>query len=154
MVDLKLLKSLALAATPGPWFWQGNHALLAGQGKRAAILTSSSRNHTDYLAECNADGLLQRLDPQGPNVKFIETAHPSQVLALIGALETARKVLDEMADCPSWVEQATIPKAGIDAAPEQVVVNMSCGYLKYKKMCDTLSAISKLLGETTRKDPA
>ena len=57
--------------------------------------------------------------------------------------EELTEVIEEFLDCPRWLEQATIPKAGIEANPEQVVFNMSCGYMKIK---EAYEAIGKTLG--------
>ena len=42
-------------------------------------------------------------------------------------------MLKEILDCPHGVDQATIPKAGIEAAPEQVVLNYSIGLARIRK---------------------
>ncbi len=47
-------------------------------------------------------------------------------------------VLKEMAECPNTVDSATVPKAGIEAAPEQVVVNLSVNYTKYKRLLEVV----------------
>ena len=41
--------------------------------------------------------------------------------------------LVEILSCPMWIDPATVPSAGIDAAPEQVVLNASFGYLRLKR---------------------
>ena len=50
------------------------------------------------------------------------------------------EALKEICDCPQWVDEATIPKAGIEAAPQQVVVNMSVALVRLRK---ARAAISK-----------
>ena len=47
-------------------------------------------------------------------------------------------VLKQMAECPNTVDSATVPKAGIEAAPEQVVVNLSVNYTKYKRLLEVV----------------
>lgn len=42
------------------------------------------------------------------------------------------EALQELSECPQWVDEATIPKAGIDAAPQQVVINMSVGLVRLR----------------------
>lgn len=41
-------------------------------------------------------------------------------------------------ECPFDFDDATIPKKGIDAAPQQVVVNMSVGWLRIVKAREAL----------------
>lgn len=38
--------------------------------------------------------------------------------------------LSDLMECPYVIDQATIPNAGIDAAPDQVVGNMSVALVK------------------------
>ena len=38
-------------------------------------------------------------------------------------------------DCPFSVDQATVPKAGIEACPEQVVLNVSISLVRWRKFC-------------------
>ena len=44
-----------------------------------------------------------------------------------------RDMLVEIMECPKDIVQATVPKKGMDAAPEQVVYNMSIGLLRIRK---------------------
>lgn len=88
------LKKLAEAATPGPWRWLNSNTLLADYGRRKALLTVSSHNKTPYLSECDSDGYLANMNPQGPNASFIAAANPTAVLALIEKLERAIDALE------------------------------------------------------------
>lgn len=56
------------------------------------------------------------------------------------------EALTEICDCPQWVDDATVPKAGIDSAPQQVVVNMSVALMKVRK---ARAIIAKVTGEKT-----
>lgn len=47
--------------------------------------------------------------------------------------------LDEIIACPSVVDYATVTKEGIDAHPEQVVVNVSIGLLRLRKATKAIS---------------
>jgi len=58
------------------------------------------------------------------------------LLDLFAVSGSAIQVIKWMADCPYTIDQATVPKNGIDAAPMQVVGNMSLSYLKYKQLRD------------------
>ena len=59
-----------------------------------------------------------------------------QVLDLFAVSGSAIDVIKWMADCPYSIDQATVPKNGIEVAPKQVVGNMSLGYIKYKQLRD------------------
>ena len=54
------------------------------------------------------------------------------------------EALEEICDCPQWPEPATIPKAGIESAPNQVVLNMSVGLRRIRK---AKAVIAKATGE-------
>lgn len=43
-----------------------------------------------------------------------------------------RMALAAFLECPVTVDQATVPKAGVEACPEQVVVNFSCSLIKLR----------------------
>lgn len=43
-----------------------------------------------------------------------------------------REALQAFLECPRWVDEATVPKAGIEANPNQVVVNMSVSLTKIR----------------------
>lgn len=59
-----------------------------------------------------------------------------QVLDLFAVSGSAIDVIKWMADCPYSIDQATVPRNGIDVAPNQVVGNMSLTFLKYKQLRD------------------
>lgn len=48
-------------------------------------------------------------------------------------IKELENILFEILECPQWIDKATIPKGGIDVNPQQVVVNMSVGYVKFTK---------------------
>ena len=54
------------------------------------------------------------------------------------------EALKEICDCPQWVDEATVPKGGIEVAPQQVVLNMSVGLVRIRK---ARAAIAKAKGE-------
>ena len=85
--------------------------------------------------------------------ELVET--PFQSTRYIAAAELRRlhevnqellEALEALCACPQWVDEATIPKAGIDAAPQQVVINMSVGLVRLR---NARAAIAKATGETT-----
>jgi hypothetical protein len=43
------------------------------------------------------------------------------------------EALKEICGCPQFVDEATVPKAGIEAAPQQVIVNMSVALVRLRK---------------------
>jgi len=47
-----------------------------------------------------------------------------------------KQIVHWILDCPYTADAATIPKAGIEARPEQVVLEVSMGYLKRKKLIE------------------
>lgn len=54
--------------------------------------------------------------------------------------DAAEQMLRELTDCPWVVEEATIPKAGIEAAPQQVVGTMHVALVRLRKARELLSA--------------
>ena len=54
-------------------------------------------------------------------------------------LDETKQLLKEIIDCPHSVDLATVPKAGIEKKPEQVVLNYSISYARIKM-------IQKILG--------
>ena len=56
------------------------------------------------------------------------------------------EALEELCACPQWVDEATVPKAGVEANPTQVVMNMSVGLVRLRK---ARAAIAKATGENT-----
>ena len=89
--------------TPGPWV-----ALLEGDWG----LWSIEHEHSD-----------------SDDVDWICDVHSSEAnAALIAAAPDLLKACESIMECPYLFDEATIPKAGIAAAPNQVVVNMSVGW--------------------------
>lgn len=74
-------------------------------------------------------------DPTFRQYQFIET----------DVYYRAREILKEILECPFQVDQATVPKAGIETAPDQVVVNFSMSLRKRQKALE----IFKRLGGVT-----
>lgn len=57
-------------------------------------------------------------------------------------LVDALRALRDLMECPRWLDEATVAKGGIDAHPEQVVFNMSVGYLKIKRAKEIVDRVS------------
>lgn len=61
-------------------------------------------------------------------------------------LNKMAEALHDLLDCPRWIDEATIPKAGIEAAPQQVVVNMSVAWLKIQALKEITALIDAKIG--------
>jgi hypothetical protein len=47
--------------------------------------------------------------------------------------------LKEICNCPQLVDEATVPKAGIETSPQQVIVIMFVGLVRLRKALETIS---------------
>jgi hypothetical protein len=47
--------------------------------------------------------------------------------------------LKEICNCPQIVDEATVPKAGIETSPQQVVVILFVGLVRLRKALETIS---------------
>jgi len=47
--------------------------------------------------------------------------------------------LKEICNCPQIVDEATVPKAGIETSPQQVIVIMFVGLVRLRKALETIS---------------
>ena len=70
----------------------------------------------------------------------------AELRRLYSANQALLEALQELCECPQWVYEETIPKAGIDTAPQQVVINMSIGLVRLR---NARAAIAKATGEAT-----
>jgi len=50
-------------------------------------------------------------------------------MRIMPSLKTAIELLDYFTGCPFTIDHATVPAGGIEAAPEQVVVNLSVSWI-------------------------
>ena len=50
-------------------------------------------------------------------------------------------VLKSLLECPYNIEPVTVPKAGVDANPEQVVGTMHIGYVRYQNAKATIAKV-------------
>ena len=111
--------------TPGPWFFdQHGHVYGTLDGQHIEGVPGGKTVLHPHVCT-----------PQGISNAYLITAAPELLVAL-----------EELCSCPQWVDEATVPKAGIEAAPQQVVVNMSVALLKLRK---ARAAITKATGEKT-----
>jgi hypothetical protein len=56
-------------------------------------------------------------------------------------IDQLKEILQEIIDCPAWIDPATIPKNGIEANPSQVVYSYSIGYTRIQKAKQLLEEI-------------
>ena len=61
-----------------------------------------------------------------------------QVIRFSNENARLREALEFFLDCKMWVDEATVPKSGIDSAPDQVVFNFACSYSRIKRARDAL----------------
>lgn len=47
----------------------------------------------------------------------------------------------DLEDCPYSVDQASVPKSGIESAPDQVVGTLSILYTKYQRLINSMAAL-------------
>ena len=59
-----------------------------------------------------------------------------ELLGLFSVSGSAIDILIWLADCYYTIDEATVPKGGIDVAPQQVVGNISLNYKSYKQLRD------------------
>ncbi len=61
------------------------------------------------------------------------------------AAQQALEALEDLVGCPYEIDQATVPKAGIDAAPSQVVGTMSVALVRHRKARAGIAALRAAL---------
>ena len=62
-------------------------------------------------------------------------------------VEGLRDVIEWLYGCPYIFDEATIPRAGIAAAPEQVVVNMSVAWPTIQRIAEIHAALEEMKDE-------
>jgi hypothetical protein len=60
----------------------------------------------------------------------------TEVTALEAKLEAYTAIMEWILECPFTVDPATVPAAGIEANPDQVVLNISMAYVKRQKLTE------------------
>lgn len=60
--------------------------------------------------------------------------------ALTARLQEAERLLEYVLECPYIVDDATVARAGIKAAPEQVVINFSFAWMRREQIAAFLAA--------------
>lgn len=107
MTDLKKLRELAEAATPGPWrFDYGNGAIESENKEHYRITVAVIDNLSERHFHCEQFGLGWNPPyfPRHPDLdmEFIEAANPETVIALIDRIEKLELQLKEANEALSW----------------------------------------------------
>lgn len=79
------------------------------------------------------DEILEKYPELNSNRK---TELKEELLSFVDINNRVINILTWLADSPYTIDSASVPKMGIDVAPQQVVGILSLGYLKYKELCD------------------
>lgn len=58
---------------------------------------------------------------------------PGEIKRLHAQRDALLEALKDLVGCPYDIDRATVPKAGIDAAPDQVVGTMSVALVRHRK---------------------
>lgn len=114
------------AHTPGPWLTEFSEAYVVRaqqDGGRVAIIANLRGPHG-----------------MGGRRSSAEVAANTR---LISAAPDLLEALQELIECPFDIDAATVPEAGIDAAPDQVVGTMSVSLSRRRK---ARAAIAKATG--------
>jgi hypothetical protein len=82
--ELRKLKSVAEAATPGPW------VRLFGERTVYDRMEDGCRGNSIVRADCAYSGT------DGANLDFIAAANPKQFLALLALIDAQQKRIDEL----------------------------------------------------------
>lgn len=89
--DLEELRSIALAATPGPWNWVGDLSM-----NEASLESPSEEGYVLSAYGLHTEGFV---DVGESDAAFIAAANPATVLALLDRLEAAeRELIEKMLD--------------------------------------------------------
>ena len=110
--------------TPGKWRVFAGPGTTNNGSRRTRVWTA---NGDHVIADCSASETLS-LAAQEANARAI------------AALPDVLEALAELLDCPYDIDPATIARAGIDAAPEQVVGNMSVALVRIRKARAAIAA--------------
>jgi hypothetical protein len=68
-------------------------------------------------------------------------------------LKQSHEILSEILGCPRSVDEATIPRAGIESAPNQVVFNMSIALPRVRRAQKLVSALEQAIEQVEKQEP-
>ena len=98
-----------------------------------------------YRREGNPDFGIQWLEAVEKSRRIVDCVNSCAGIQNPAAIPDVVEALREIAEeCAQGVDPATVPQAGIEAAPQQVVINMSVGLLRLRK---ARLALAKLEGK-------
>jgi len=101
-----------------------------------ALRLADSLERGTYLLHLERDNTATELRRQHEEIKCEERRFSDlweQFAELDKTNQMLLEALKEICDCPQWIDEATVPKAGIEAALQQVVVNMSVALVRLRK---------------------
>ncbi len=90
-----------------------------------------------YVVDIDTDRNIGRFEQLSEAVEAIRLV--SRVKSIL--FVEVENLLKSILDCPYVIDSATVPKAGIEIAPEQVAGNLSIAYLKIKRIEEFLNKI-------------
>lgn len=86
------------------------------------------------VREADYDALLQENEALRGLYKMHRETETREMLGLRARVERLHEALEDLLGCPASVVQATVPKAGIEAAPPyQVVLDVSISLTRWRK---------------------
>jgi hypothetical protein len=95
------------------------------------IVANVNNKHSNDMKEKQLE-LLEKVKNGTLTPKQAQT----ELLGLFSVSGSAIDILIWLADCYYTIDEATVPKGGIDVAPQQVVGNISLNYKSYKQLRD------------------
>lgn len=140
---LQLKRAQQHQGNPAAWQDPDNESRMCTADHKAYVL---SRGGPAAIALSTlTKPLYTHADPgEVAEIKAHNAELMGEVDTLRAKLTEAHTLLSEIEGCPWVVEEATIPKAGIEAAPQQVVGTMHMGLMRLRKIRTFLSASAKL----------
>lgn len=76
--------------------------------------------------------ILQNLDQKKISVESAQ----KQVIGLFKPHHNTINIIKQISESPYIIDESTVPKLGVDSAPNQVVGNLCLSYVKHKQLSD------------------
>ena len=109
-------------------------AALVVEAERDRIITANASE----IERTNAE--LRRLQAEREEDQGVIAVWRGRTLRAEAQREALLEALRELVECPYRIDEASIPAAGIDAAPQQVVGTMSVALMRLRKARVALAA--------------